>query len=71
MVGSFTSVYLLFQKGSRNMHYDYRDLLRSMLETAPAEHIPLLILVLFSAACAFGIGMAGVMLMIQYRREVR
>lgn len=71
VLGSFVAMFILFQRGLRPGHYDYRDVLRAALDTVPSDSIPLLVLALFSAAFSLGIGLAGIVLMMQYRRENR
>lgn len=71
VLGSFVAMFILFEKGLRPGHYDYRDVLRAALDRVPSDSIPLLVLALFSAACSLAIGLAGFVLMMQYRRENR
>lgn len=69
VLGSFVAVYILIDQGPRPGHYGFQEMVRAMMETVPADHLPLLVLTLFSATCSLVIGLAGAVLMLQYRRK--
>ena len=71
VLNSLIAMYLLFQGGVQPGQYGYWDFMKSVLEAVPSDHLPILILQLIVAASSLALGIAGFVLLQQFRRGLK